>query len=139
MQASLTVVSGMAFMLLGFVLLGGPMALVDWFRRRRQTAIARQIALTDALDGRLGALVAPEVRKPLFGPWEIRIAVPFHRSAMVARILSVVAEMFQDVDGAGSRPYRIFLSATLDSLREKRAPRTPRSAERWARRPIAAA
>jgi hypothetical protein len=139
MQASVMVVSGAAFVLLLFVLVGGPMRLADWSRKRRQQETARQIALTDALDGQLGAIVSPVVRKPLFGPWQIQIAVPFHRSATVARILSVVDKVFPDVDGAGSRHYQIFLSAKPDSLRETRAPRTPRSTKRWARDPIPAA
>ncbi len=110
MHASLMVVSGAAFVPLGFALVVGPMLLVDWSRKRRQEVIRRQIALTDALDGQFGAIVSPTVKKPLFGPWEIRIAVPILRSAAVARILSVVDTMFSGVEGTGSRPYRIFLS-----------------------------
>lgn len=41
---------GAAFVLVGFALVGGPAFMVDWFRKRRETAIERQIALTDALD-----------------------------------------------------------------------------------------
>lgn len=136
MQASLMVVSVSAFVLLGFALFGGPMILVDWLRKRRQTAIERQVALTDALDGRLGALVAPVVTKPLFGPWEIQIAVPCLRSAAAAGILSVVDDVFSGVDGRSASTYRIVLSAKPDSLRETRA---TRSTKRWAGGPIAAA
>jgi hypothetical protein len=110
MQAGVMVVSGAAFVLLGFALVGGPMLLVDWCRRRRQTAIERQIALTDALDGQLGPIVAPVVKKPLFGPWEIQIAVPFLRAASVARILSVVDAVFARAEGSSPRSYRIFLN-----------------------------
>ena len=136
MDAAVIVFSGAAFGLIGFALVGGPIVLVDWLRRRRQTAIERQIALTDAIGGQVGAIVSPLVTKPLFGPWEIRIAVPFHRSATVARILSVVDEVFQDVEGGAPRPYRIFLTAAADSLRETRP---PRSTTPWARKSIAAA
>jgi hypothetical protein len=115
------------------------MYLVDWSRKRRQQEIARQIALTDALDGQLGAIVSPVVRKPIFGPWEIRIAVPLHRSATVARILSIVDEEFPDVQGAGSPPYRILLTARPGSLREICGPRMRRAAKGWAGSPIAAA
>jgi hypothetical protein len=138
MHIGVVLVSGLAFALLGFVLLGGPMLLVDWARKRREQAIERQIALTDALDGQLGAIVAPVVTKPLLGPWEIQIAVPFHRFTTVARILSVVEKVFPDVEGEGPRPYRILLSAKLDSMRDARARRTPRSPKRWARKPMAA-
>jgi len=136
MHTGVMVFSGAAFLLIGFALVGGPMILVDWMGRRRQMAIKRQMALTDAIDGQMGAIVSPVVTKPLFGPWEIRISVPFHRSATVARILSVVDEVFQDVEGAASRPYRVFLTARLDAPRETRP---PRSTNRWARNSIAAA
>jgi hypothetical protein len=131
--------SDATFVLLLFALCGGPVLLVDWFRRRRQKEITRQIALTDAIDGRIGSIVAPVVTKPLFGPWEIQIAVPLHQSAMVARILSVVNEVFPSFEGTDSRPYRIFLSAKAESPRQRRASRRPRSATRWARNPIGAA
>jgi len=138
MYAGVMMVGLGAFVLVLFVLVGGPMLLVDWSRKRRQAAIGRQLALTDALDEQLGPIVSPVVKEPVFGPWEIRIAVPFHRSATVAGILSVVDEVFQDVEGAGGRPYRIFLSAKPDSAQETRSPRSPRSAKRWGGSPIAA-
>ena len=100
MEASLMVMDVVVLVLLGFVLFGGPMILVDWLRKRRQAAIERQVELTDALDGRFGAMVAPVVTRPFFGPWEIQIAVPFLRSGAVARILSVVGDVFS---GAGGR------------------------------------
>jgi len=137
-QAGVMLVSGAAILLFGFALVGGPMLLVDWSRKRRQTAIERQIALTDALDGQLGPIVAPVVKKPLFGLWEIQIAVPVLWSAAVPRILSVVDNVFSGVEGTGSRSYRIFLNANQGPLRETRAARTPRSTNRWAANPIAA-
>ncbi len=139
MHAGVMVVSGAAFVLLVFTLVGGPMLLMDWSRKRRQTAVARQIALTDALDGQLGAIVAPVVTKPLLGPWEIQIAVPFLRSTTVAGILSVVDDVFSDVAGVDSSFYRIVLSAKPGSLRETRAPRKARSTKRWSGNTMAAA
>ena len=136
MHAGVMVFGGAAFVLIGFALVGGPMILVDRLRRRRQTAIERQIALTDAIDGKMGAIVSPVVTRPLFGPWEIRIAVPFHRSAAVAGILCVVDEVFQDVEGAAARPYRIVLTDRPDIVRETHP---PRFTKRWARDSVAAA
>ncbi len=135
MHGGVMVFSWAMFVLIGFVLVGGPMILVDWVRRRRQSAIERQIALTDAIDGQMGVIVSPVVTKSLFGAWEIRIAVPFHWSATVARILSVVDEVFEDVDGVASRPYRVFLTAAPDSPRRTRP---LRSTTRWAGDSIAA-
>jgi hypothetical protein len=128
MQASLTVMGVVALLLLGFVLFGGPIILVEWLRRRRQTAIQRQVQLTDALDGRFGAMVAPVVRRPFFGPWEIRIAVPFLRSGAVGRILSVVDGVFSSIEGGGTSAYRIVLSAKPDLLTGTQA---PHSTTRW--------
>ena len=134
MQASLMVVGVTAFVLLGFVLFGGPVILVDWLRRRRQAAIERQVALTDALDGRFGAMVAPVVTKPLFGPWEIRFAVPLRRSAVAGGILSVVDDVFCGAGGRSASTYRIVLSAKPGLLPGTRA---PRSTTRWSGGPFA--
>lgn len=139
MEASVMVVGVAALVLLGFVLVGGPMRVVDWSRKRRQEELARQIALTDAIDAQVGAIVAPVVRKALFGPWEIQIAVPVHQSATVARILSVVDEVFPEVDRTGARPYRIFLTARPDSQRESRGSRPRYPVTRWAGNPIGVA
>ena len=117
MDAVVKIVSGMVFALLGFSLMGGPMLLTDWVRARRQEVIARQITLTDALDGRFGVLVAPMVTKPLFGPWEVRIAVPLQWSAIQGGMLAVIDEVFARADGTNPSSYRIVLSVTPDGRR----------------------
>jgi hypothetical protein len=104
MMLAMVTVMGVAAAL-GVTLAGGPL-MVDWSRRRGEKARERQIALTDALDGRFGPMVAPVVRRPLRGPWEVRIAVPPLRPATVAAILAVVADTF---DGLGHEPYRVVL------------------------------
>ena len=84
--------------LLGFVVVSlyvtawviGPMVLTDWFRTRREEATKRQIAITDAIHGQVGPVVSPEVTKPFWGPWQIRMAVPFTQPTEVGRILAVV-------------------------------------------------
>ena len=117
MDAVVKVVSGVVFVLLGFSLMGGPMLLTDWVRARRQDMIARQITLTDALDGRFGVRVAPVVTKPLFGPWEVRIAVPLQWSAIQGGMLAVIDEVFARFDGTEPSSYRIVLSVTPDGRR----------------------
>ena len=117
MHGVVLVLSGLAFLLVGFALIGGPMVLTDWVRKRREAVIARQIALTDALDGRFGAIVAPVVTRPLFSPWEVRIAVPVHRAAILARILTAVDDAFSGVEGPNPRSYRILLRVTPDVQR----------------------
>ena len=139
MHTGMVLISGAVLVLIGFALLGGPMFLVDWSLKRRQTVIERQVALTDAIDGQIGPTVAAVVRKSLFGPWEIQIAVPVHQSAMVARILSVVDEVFPDIGGEGSLVYRIFLAARPDSPRAMSASPTPRLTKPWTGDQMAAA
>jgi len=72
---------------------GLPACLASWVRGRRGDIARRQIALTDALHGRLGPIVSPVVRKPLRGPWEILIAVPASRPLAAGPILRVVREV----------------------------------------------
>jgi hypothetical protein len=106
MLAVLTVI-GVA-VALGLALVGGPVV-VDWSRKRRAEAVERQIALTDALDERLGPVVAPTVRKPLWGPWEVRIAAPFLHPVAMATILAVVEDTFGDIPRLDAQPYRVVL------------------------------
>ena len=61
--------------------------------RARQAEIARQIALTDALHGRLGALVAPFVRRRR-GHWDVSVALPAERPDLAAAVLTTVDEVF---------------------------------------------
>jgi hypothetical protein len=86
--------------LLGFLVLVAPfvvLAALVWAlerrRARRHGEIARQIALTDALHARLGALVAPVVRRRQRG-WRVDVAVPFERPAVVTTVLTTTDEVF---------------------------------------------
>jgi hypothetical protein len=100
-----------AVFLLGLALAAGSWALLDGHRRRRERAVERQIALTDALDARLGPVVSPVVTRPRRGPWQICIAVPFLQPATVAAVLAVVDDVFTRLDPADPRSYRIILRA----------------------------
>ncbi len=139
MDISMTLISAAVFLLLAFLLVGGPMLLADWVRKRREMVTARQIALTDALDAHLGAVVAPVVVKSLLGPWEVRIAMPFLRSAVLARMLSVIDDVFADGEAMPSSSYRIVLTVAEDArrIRSTRGVRGP--AGRWAHTPVGAA
>ncbi len=132
MDAGVMVVGVAVLVLIGFALIGGPMLLADWSRKRRQTLIDRQIALTDALDRQLGPLVTPVVRKRLFGPWEIQLTVPLHRATTVARILVVLHEVFAEMAGGNGDAYRIVLSPGQDAPRAIDRRRAGLPATRWA-------
>lgn len=85
-------------------------ALLDWNRRRREAAVRRQIALTDAIDGQVGAVVAPVVKKPFWRPWQIEVALPFDRPLTVGRILAVMHQALRAGDGTDATRYRIILA-----------------------------
>ena len=132
----LGVVVASAFALLWFA---NPFVLMDRVRNRRDETIRRQIALTDAIDAELGAIVAPVVKKPLWGPWQIRIAVPFTRPAAVGRILAVAHEVFSASDRMSPDRYEIVLTPKQDPIREERKTRASQPAVRWHGDTIAAA
>jgi hypothetical protein len=108
--------------LFGMVLIGGPLsalgillALASGRERRRLAAAERQIALTDAIHARLGAAVAPVVRRRR-GDWQVTIAVPLERPPVVASVLAIVDEVFAQ---PGSAPYEVVLQR--QSVSESRA------------------
>jgi hypothetical protein len=79
------------------VLLG----LAAWRERRIEAAIARQIALTDAIGAELGSVVAPIVARPVGRPWQVRIAVPFSRPALVTRVLAITQRVLDRTCASG--------------------------------------
>jgi hypothetical protein len=91
----------MQALLLGIVITAAPLAavlgLLAWTSRRerlRGEVVARQIALTDAVHERLGAVVAPVVRRRRRGGWQVRITVPFERPAVTEALLAIALEAF---------------------------------------------
>jgi hypothetical protein len=86
--------------LVGLIFAASPLALTaallvmaDRRANRVHAEVARQIALTDALHARLGALVAPVVRRRA-GVWQITVAVPIERPAVVGVLLTTADEVF---------------------------------------------
>lgn len=69
------------------------LAAVERRQRHRHAEIARQIALTDALHARLGALVAPVVRRRGHR-WQVSVAVPQEDGGVVAALLDTIDEVF---------------------------------------------
>jgi len=135
MGASVMMVGSAVLVVLVFTLVGGPMVLADWARKRREAVIARQIELTDALDRRFGAIVAPVVERPLFGSWEVRIAVPFLRSAVLSQMLSVIDDVFADGETMPASTYRITLSVAQDSRHVASEHEAGGRDEHWAQAP----
>lgn len=85
----LTAIAVVLLTLSPILVVGTLLELAAWRDRRRQVAVARQIAVTDAIAWEMGAIVAPEVKPALWGPWELRIAVPLSRPLVVGRIVAI--------------------------------------------------
>jgi hypothetical protein len=65
------------------------LVLSAWLQHARGCRAALQVAVTDALDRELGTVVAPVVRGWRWRAWELRIAVPFERPAIVGAVLAI--------------------------------------------------
>ena len=83
--------------------------------RRRRDLTARQIALTDGIHERLGAVAAPVVRRGRHC-WQVRIDAPFERPAVIRALLAVVHEAFVERDG-DRRSVEIILTRQPDIRR----------------------
>jgi len=109
--------------LVGILMLAAPFAavaallfLAERRQQRRRDEILRQVALTDALHARLGALVAPVVRWRRRA-WRVAVAVPFERPAVLAAVLATAADVFDQA------PYEVVLSRQAPAVPIPRAPR----------------
>jgi hypothetical protein len=105
-----------------FVTLAALLLVIEQRHRRRTGEIRRQIALTDALHARLGALVAPVVRRRLRG-WQVLVAVPVERPAVMAAVLEVVDQTF--ARGA----YEVVVRRQASPVRSRSPRPTPVGAE----------
>ena len=133
-----TILGGMETLLLILLmasLFGGPVVLMDWLRKRRREVVMHQIALTDAIDGHFGAIVSPvvNVKRPLWGPWQIKIAVPFTQPAAVGRVLALAHEVLAVADLMNPNRYEIVLTPTPGTIRKESMLRSDQPLERWSR------
>jgi hypothetical protein len=97
--------------------------------RIRLAECARQIAVTDAIHGELGAIVAPVVRRRLWGRWRLVIPVPFDDLDSVSRVVRAAYRGFDAPERAIPGRFEIVLSP-----QEKFVPRRERAAVVAARR-----
>jgi hypothetical protein len=133
METALKLLSVAVVPLLVFLWIGGPILLTDWLRGRREEAVRHQVALTDAIDAELGSIVSPVVKKPVWGPWQILIAIPLARPAAVGKILALTHEVFSVTEGMTPDRYQIVLTPKQESMREEKMTRTSQPAVRWPR------
>jgi hypothetical protein len=86
MLTALSVIIAMAF---PFLVVAASLWLSAWIQRARAEAVALQVAVSDAIDREFGSIVAPRVKRWLWGPWEIIIAVPFERYDMIGKMFTL--------------------------------------------------
>ena len=80
----------------------------DHVQRAGADAVARQIAVTDAIHRELGPVVAPVMRRSGWRAWELRMAVPLERPNLVGPVLAVAHQALARYRPA-SRRVRIVL------------------------------
>jgi hypothetical protein len=85
-------------------------------QRAHETQIAQQIAVTDAIHGELGAVVAPFVTRRLGGRWRVEVAVPFDSPAIVERVVAIAHAAMARSERA--RGVEIVLSAQDPGVRQ---------------------
>ena len=116
------VVTLLVFLVLPVAMVVGLLHLTGRAERRREDALARQVMLTDAIHSKLGAVVAPVVRRRR-GGWDLSIAAPLARPTLVAEVLAIVHD---HPASRGGGTMRIVLTArSLEPDRVERVPRRP--------------
>ena len=107
---------------------------VGRLQRARETRVAHQVTVTDAIHAELGAVVSPVVKHRLGRGWRIEIAVPFACAAVVGRVVAIAyaALVRADARAAG----RVDVVLTAQQVHEpvgvsRSAPALPGRSERW--------
>jgi hypothetical protein len=115
----MTVAIGIVLVLLPLAFVLAVLGLAAWRDRRREEIVARQIMVTDAIHRHVGAVVAPTVEPRFFGPWRLRIAVPFQRPDVVVTIVEIAHHAMRAFSGrialASSKPMEIVLTPQEDA------------------------
>jgi len=78
-------------------------------QRARLAEVARQIAVTDAIHAELGAVVAPVVRRRLWGRWQVMIPVPLERPDTVTRVVEAAYGVFGEPERTRPGRFEIVL------------------------------
>jgi len=119
---------GLGVALLPIALMVAALLLRERSARIRLAECARQIAVTDAIHGELGAIVSPVVRRRLWGRWQLVIAVPFDDLDSVSRVVRAAYRGFDAPERAMPGRFEIVLSP-----QERFVPRRERPAVAAAR------
>ena len=114
----LKLVAAFAVPLVPLIVIALPLALAGWIlhalEQRRDRRVARQIMVTDAIHRELGPVVAPLVRKRLWGPWQLEMAVPFARPGVVGTALAIAHQTLADEGSGKPDAFQIVLTPQED-------------------------
>ena len=102
---SLLVAGTMA--VLPLVMVVALLLLAERLQRARQTRVAWQIAVTDAIHRELGAVVAPSVSMRPWGPPRLVIPAPLGHPGLVAAVLAIAHRVLRSWDGVDARRVQI--------------------------------
>ena len=91
-------------------LLVAALRLATWRQRRQLAEIARQIAVTDAIHGALGAVVSPVVRRTFWGGWRLTIPVPLDRPEIVTPVVEAAYGAFSESERTRPGRFEIVLT-----------------------------
>ena len=91
-------------------LLTAVLLLSTWRARTRLLAIARQIVVTDAIHGELGAIVSPVVRHRFWSRWQLTIPVPFDDLDTVTHVVRTAYGAFDAPERKKPGRFEIVLS-----------------------------
>jgi len=92
------------------VVLVAALWLASWRQRMRQTEIARQIAVTDAIHAALGAVVSPIARRTLWGGWQLTIPVPLDCPDTVIQVVDAAYGAFGVAERTSPTGFEIVLT-----------------------------
>ena len=115
-------VIGLMFAASPMILMVALLALAERRQRRVRAEVERQIALTDALHARLGALLAPVVRRR-GSLWQVSVALPVETPALVGTVLKTTDEVF------GHAAYELHLRPATAASPAAPRRRVPRAVE----------
>ena len=123
--------AGILIAIVPFVIVLGLLAWSSRREWRRHEVHMRQVALIDRIHKRLGAVASPVVRRSR-GGWQVSIAVPFERPAIIEALLRIVLDAFPPRD-RGQRPLEIVLTRRpgTPATRPGSAPRVGWESPSW--------
>ena len=123
-----------AMMAAPFALVMGLLWLARVIREKREAAVARQIALTDAIHRELGAAAAPVVTRSWTRCWTVWVRVPLHHEGQVGAITRITHDLFSRLDRQDPPRLRLVLMPReLRPWDRARMIESPRAAARMRR------